>query len=519
MTFQYISLKSVLVGITAILAMFLTLHANPAYAPCMEGPGINCNNYPPQTLTQIKSDMINYMTSDKPVITIVGMPHTAVHLEVDDSSSNIVSEHDLNVSSYGNASYVLDISSYKPDVYSATATSDMSKISTSFSIGLAPSGPRITLSTARYAYFPGDTVAILGAYHPNTIYEISLVDPRGTVEKSTQVSSIAIGPVSDVDVSNIRIQPSVVKVGDRFSITATFANNSPFATGVEIYPCGEPFSINFDHHVKKEYGANLACAGYILFETIDPGKNTTQTSPGVPISTAKPHVHLSQPVFFRAYEPGAGNATISFVYHTVNQTDPNHSRIQKTASKSFLFMIYDNKTNFSTVDHVNHMVANTVDSPLKQLKSGTKPEDVYCDVGFQLVLRSSDNSPACIKKSDVSDFVLRTWATRTIKMENTGQSFDYGVIGGHLEQAKADIESKSLVLSLKTTGNGTLVIHLPRSLIDPHMNGQDSPFIVLEDGKEVRYKQVGTSVIERTLDIPFQYGTSTIEIIAPEPIR
>ncbi|MGI0094538.1 MAG: hypothetical protein ACREA8_10625, partial [Nitrosotalea sp.] len=212
-------------------------------------------------------------------------------------------------------------------------------------------------------------------------------------------------------------------------------------------------------------------------------------------------------------------ATISFAYNTMNQTDSNQSQIQKTASKSFLFMIYDNKTNFSNGVYTDQLVTNTIDSPLQQFKSGIKSEDVQCDVGFQLILKGSDNSPACIKNNDVSNFILRTWATRTINVENTDQSFNYTIIGGQIEQAKADLASKSLVLTIKTIGNGTLVANISRLLIDPHIDGQDSAFIVLEDGKEISFKQTMTTITQRTLSIPFQYGTSTIEIIAPEPIR
>jgi hypothetical protein len=160
-----------------------------------------------------------------------------------------------------------------------------------------------------------------------------------------------------------------------------------------------------------------------------------------------------------------------------------------------------------------------MDSPLKQFKSGIKSEDVQCDIGFQLILKGSDNSPACVKNSDVLNFIERSWTTRTIHVENTDQSFNYTITSGQLEQAKADLESKSLVLTIKTTRNGTLIAHLPRSLIDPHINGQDSAFVIFEDGKEASYKQTMTEITERTLSIPFQYGVSTIEIIAPEPIR
>ena len=160
----------------------------------------------------------------------------------------------------------------------------------------------------------------------------------------------------------------------------------------------------------------------------------------------------------------------------------------------------------------------SVQSPLKQFKSGIKSKDVQCEIDFQIILKGSDNSPACIKTNDVSDFILRSWATRTIKMENTDQPFNYAIIGGYLVQAKSELESKSITLSVNTTTNGTLVTHIPRSLLDPKINGQDTAFIILEDGREVQYSQKISTITEKILSISFQYGTKMIMIIAPEKI-
>lgn len=101
---------------------------------------------------------------------------------------------------------------------------------------------------------------------------------------------------------------------------------------------------------------------------------------------------------------------------------------------------------------------------------------------------------------------------------NSDYSFNYTITGGEIEQAKADMVNKELILSMKTTGNGTLVADLPRALIDSKINGQDSAFIVLQDGTEVRYNQTTTSQ-SRILSISFQYGVSQIEITAPASIR
>ena len=434
-------------------------------------------------------------------------------------------------------------------------------IPSSFATNLGPFGGHIVFNTEKSSYFPEEHVTIFGTYVSNNTIQLSLSDPHGVVVQSVQtvtdktghfsssdiqipigaipgiwmtratsgvfhtnveinvVSSITIGPTGPIDVSNIQIQPSTVKVGDKFAITATLVNNSPNSISIGLSPCGEPFPIYFDNHTIIYQEENVTCADYILQERLDPGKNTTQTSPNAIITTGKPVVNLPPTVFFKAVQAGIENATISFAYDIMNQSDSNQTQIQKTASKSFLFMIYDNKTDFSNGSYTDQPATNTIDSPLQQLRSGIESENVECDTDFQLILKSSDNFPACIKKSDVSDFMSRPWATREISVENTGQSFNYTIIGGQIENAKEDMSNKSLVVTVNTMGNGTLVANIPRSLLDPHMNGQDAAFVVLGNGQGIPFSQTMTTITQRTLYIPFQYGTSTIEIIAPESIR
>ncbi|MDC8452098.1 MAG: hypothetical protein LV477_04205 [Candidatus Nitrosotalea sp.] len=194
--------------ITIIVSMFLTLFVtSQAYAPCIEGYEINCNGYPPHTLSQIHVDKINYETQDKPIITISGVPSTAVHLEIDDSSSNIMFEHDLTLSSNGTAQYILDISSYQSGVYSTTATSLMSKVTTGFTVGMTPSGGNMHLDIDKNSYLPGDQVSVLGTANSNTLIQLSLIDPSGTSIRSAKTFSDKTGHFS---LSNFTIPINVV---------------------------------------------------------------------------------------------------------------------------------------------------------------------------------------------------------------------------------------------------------------------------------------------------------------------
>ncbi|HET6457858.1 MAG TPA: hypothetical protein VFG24_03135, partial [Nitrosopumilaceae archaeon] len=50
-------------------------------------------------------------------------------------------------------------------------------------------------------------------------------------------------------------------------------------------------------------------------------------------------------------------------------------------------------------------------SPLKQLKSGISPGQFSCMPGLTLVIKSEDNSPACVKSATIPKLVARGWTT------------------------------------------------------------------------------------------------------------
>ena len=52
-------------------------------------------------------------------------------------------------------------------------------------------------------------------------------------------------------------------------------------------------------------------------------------------------------------------------------------------------------------------------SPLKQFKSGISAQQVECNVGFELIIKATDNSPACVSHSSASVLINRGWATAT----------------------------------------------------------------------------------------------------------
>jgi len=102
----------------------------------------------------------------------------------------------------------------------------------------------------------------------------------------------------------------------------------------------------------------------------------------------------------------------------------------------------------------------------------------------------------------------------TIKVDGTDFSVTYSITNGKVLGIKADIQSRSLIVSIKTTGDGKLTIDLPRALIDAKKiaDQTDDQFFVLNDGQEAQFTETKTTT-DRTLTIPFTDGTGQIEII------
>ncbi|HKC79122.1 MAG TPA: PEFG-CTERM sorting domain-containing protein [Nitrosopumilaceae archaeon] len=107
-----------------------------------------------------------------------------------------------------------------------------------------------------------------------------------------------------------------------------------------------------------------------------------------------------------------------------------------------------------------------------------------------------------------------TPSANTIKVDGTDFSVSYSITNGKVTGIKADIPSKSLIVSIQTTGDGQLTIDLPRALIDAKKNDNqtDDQFFVLNDGAESQFTETPTTT-DRTLTIPFTDGTEQIEII------
>ena len=93
----------------------------------------------------------------------------------------------------------------------------------------------------------------------------------------------------------------------------------------------------------------------------------------------------------------------------------------------------------------------------------------------------------------------------------------YSIKGGKIISIEPDVSAKSLMVTIETTSDGEVKLMIPREVIDARngpdgKSGDDVDFFVLVDGSEVDFDET-TTASDRTLTIPFEDGTSQIEII------
>lgn len=98
-------------------------------------------------------------------------------------------------------------------------------------------------------------------------------------------------------------------------------------------------------------------------------------------------------------------------------------------------------------------------------------------------------------------------------------SVNYTMTGGSVKSMTIDAQSISLIVSVNSTSDGSITLHMPRSLIDAKTSsGQDDSFIILIDGAEVKPQSESSDSNFRTLTVPFLQGDQDIEIIGTQVI-
>lgn len=98
-----------------------------------------------------------------------------------------------------------------------------------------------------------------------------------------------------------------------------------------------------------------------------------------------------------------------------------------------------------------------------------------------------------------------------------GQTYNatYSITNGKILGITPNVDTKSLKITIQPSGNGSLSITLPRSLIDAKNGTQDSQFIVQENSTTTTFKEIKSDTY-RTLTISFASNTNEMTIIGTQ---
>ncbi len=195
---------------------------------------------------------------------------------------------------------------------------------------------------------------------------------------------------SGVEFLEVNVEPANILVGDNIMINAIIINNSDnlitFQAG-----CDSPIWLEFlSEHVELALEPACQSLGGVQLE---PGQQQKVMGPGGGI-------------LYKAISAGTFETKVIFSYGIGKSFVPSI-----TISKTIVIQINSEKETpiVSEIPSKSNVEKREI-SPHKQVSSGTNPQDVICSEGLELIFKSTDNSPACVKPSTAEKLIQRGWA-------------------------------------------------------------------------------------------------------------
>jgi hypothetical protein len=163
----------------------------------------------PEEKIIVKSDKLNYSTSENALLEIKGPVSATVSLLIVDPSDKNKFTDTIILGPDGQSQYELDLNGYSSGVYTVVLTRGNAQTSEVFSVGLQTGSGEIKARTTKDTYQPGESILILGNSAKNMLLTIELIDPDGNVFKTKDAFTNKDGIFSE---SSFRI-PIESKVG------------------------------------------------------------------------------------------------------------------------------------------------------------------------------------------------------------------------------------------------------------------------------------------------------------------
>jgi len=148
----------------------------------------------PTIPVNLEFNKMNYKTSEKAIISVIGKPSDVLKMIIISPSGNISGEEiSIELREDGRETYELDLSGYGSGIYTAVIQKENSQSSETFSVGLQLGSGPIEAKTTRTEYNQGERILLLGSTNSNSLLNLILIDPEGTEMKAMEVPSKSDG--------------------------------------------------------------------------------------------------------------------------------------------------------------------------------------------------------------------------------------------------------------------------------------------------------------------------------------
>ncbi len=168
--------------------------------------------------------------------------------------------------------------------------------------------------------------------------------------------------------------------------------------------------------------------------------------------------------------------------------------------------------NLSSMNNYSNNSSNTA-NPNSSAKTVVIPQGNKATI-------TTANSAATGKSNNVQTSSNRTGFANISNLVIKDKTFPikYNITNGKLLGIIGDKDKTTLVLLLGSRlDNGKLTVELPRNVLDAKSQGNtDTKYNIKIDNKDVDYKEVGTNLNARVLQIDFGKNDRTMEITGTE---
>ena len=148
----------------------------------------------PTIPVNLEFNKMNYNTSEKAIISVIGKPSDVLKMIIINPSGNIDGEEILiKLREDGRTTHELDLTGYASGIYTAVVQKNNSQSSEKFSVGLQLGSGPIEAKTTQAEYNQGERILLLGSANSNSILNVILVDPKGIEVKTIEVPSKSDG--------------------------------------------------------------------------------------------------------------------------------------------------------------------------------------------------------------------------------------------------------------------------------------------------------------------------------------